>query len=169
MYRNTQTFERIKYDREKDEFYIQKYGLDNVEIERLPLSAWGFVREISVNVIVIREIQNIGTFQQPTRLIYYVLPIKYTIDSRFKEFYLKTETKKDEFDRVFVRVYLRDIDVGSCVECPIPNQLYQKEAYPALLVEKGRERRIKKEELETLLKNGNVLGIFDSSLQNKRV
>lgn len=163
--------ERIQYDFEKGEFYISRTFAGEEGELKLPLSTWNLVKTVSVYAVLVREVQNIDINQGVTKIIYYQQPITYTIEGRdSKEWFLRLEQIKDPDDRfkkVLCKVFLKNADTGQTNEAPLPNALFEPSSMPFLTVTKLKAVRIKKETLNTLLKDGNCLGIYNLEMINR--
>jgi hypothetical protein len=164
--------EKIKWN-PTDGFYISRTFADKSEEEKLPLSTWNFVKSAEVVAILIRTIPNLDLDEGETRKVFYVLPIKYTISSEEdgETWYLREEVYK-QFDSKFesfsyVRVYLKNLDSSQGSECPIPSVLYEKSTFPFLKIEKLKSHRLKKGELEPILKSGRCCGFFNVDMTQR--
>lgn len=164
--------EIIDYDSEHG-FHIKKSKSPrdpNPEI--LTMESQGFMKEMTVHVCVCREMET-TSFERPTRTIFYDLPLTYKVEGKdSREFYLKKETTRDpddRFNKVFARVFIKDADTGSCQSAPMPNALFEQSSFPFLTVTRGKAKKITKTEIGELLKNGECLGIYDTSLTNRKI
>ncbi len=170
--------EQIKYDLEEENFHIEKitgYGI-NEKVERLPLSAWHLVKEITVYIHVQRQIEK-SDFNNPIQIINYSLPLTYRIlnTSSGKNIYLKTERKasdiplRDNIRSNWVTLYIKDVDKGTCTPAPVLNQLFNQSDWEFLEITKGEVKELNKHELIALFKSGLCIGSHDYSLQNRLV
>ena len=170
--------EQIKYSIEEDTFFIEKitgYGVTE-KYEKLPLSAWNLLREVTVYVHVQRKIEKTD-FNSPIQIVNYSLPLTYRILNTVsgKNVYLKLEKKasdvpiRDNIRANWVTLYLKNIDTSVCSETPILNQLFNAGDWDFLSIEKGTATELNKRELIALFKSGLCLGSYDFSLQNRLV
>jgi hypothetical protein len=168
--------QQIKYDVENDEFFIESitgYGT-NEKVERLDLSAWHMVKEITVYIHVQRQIEK-SDFNNPIQIINYSLPLTYRIlnIASGRNVYLRLEKKtsdvpiRDNIRANWVTVYLKDVDLGTCKPAPIINQLHNAGDWDYLEITKGEVKELNKKELIALFKSGLCIGSYDYSLQNR--
>ena len=163
----------IEYDNKFGGFYVREtVGPNSKEFKPIKMSDAGYLKTLEVHVLVVREMET-ESYEQQKRTIFYDLPLTYKIEGKnSEEFFLVKETTRDPSDRlnrVYARVFLKDADTGGCQMSPMPNQLFQQDTFPWLTITKGKARIIEKEEITELLTNGTCLGIFDSTLTNRRV
>jgi hypothetical protein len=170
--------QQIKYSVEDDTFFIESitgYGI-NEKYEKLPLSAWNLVKEITVYVHQQRQIET-NSYDNPIKVINYSVPLTYRIlnTASGKSIYFRLEKKasdvpiRDNIRSNWVTVYLKNVDTSVCEEAPLPNKLFNAGDWDFLSIEKGLAVELNKHELISLYKSGLCIGTFDFSLQNRLV
>ena len=170
--------QQIKYSVEDDAFFIESitgFGI-NEKYEKLPLSAWKFVKEITVYIHQQRQIET-NSYDNPIKLINYSVPLTYKILNTFssKNIYLRLEkkafdiAKRDNIRANWVTVYLKNVDTSVCEEAPLPNKLFNAGDWDFLSIEKGQAVEVDKKQLIALYKSGLCIGTFDFELKNRLV
>ena len=149
--------------KEDSGFYISRTRTGSMSEERFPLSHWHLSKEVTVQIVLMRVVENIDINQGLQRKIFYVQDLTYKIESKLgKDYYLRLEKQKefeDRFNKVLAKVYLQNVNRGFTSEAPLPNTLFNTSSMPFLTIEKGKATRLKKGELEPLLKNGSLMVI----------
>jgi hypothetical protein len=155
--------EQINYDSEHQEdngFFIE---VKNGKVKtRKPLSSWGLVKELKCSLLVRTEKSNFGNLEQPTIPELYQINLTYTINPSAKNLYIKKEMQHFDNEAIMMKIFLRDVNSGITQPCPLPNQLNNGEYEVTIMKSKGEIISVK--DSVKLLKSGECLGIFDSSL-----
>ena len=155
--------------------YSEDYELDNgfyiavkksgKELSRKPLSNWNLTKSSSCSLIVRTEKSNFGSLENPIIPELYQIDLVYTVNANANELFLKKEVQEQENGALITKIFLRDVNSGSCQPLPVPNQIYKDEFDISIKKSKGTLISIK--DSVKLLKSGDCLGIFDDSLTKK--
>ena len=151
-------------DYEKDNgFYISVKNLSGREIDRKELAIWGLTKSLSCCLIIRTEKSNFGNLEQPTVPELYKVNLDYSVNKSAKSLYLKKETQTNsQNDSKVLRIFLKDVNNGVTQQLPILNDLYKDEFDISITKSKGELITLK--DTVKLLKDGDCLGLFDSSL-----
>jgi hypothetical protein len=152
---------------EKDNgFYIAVKNLNNKEVSRKELSVWGFKKSLSVCLLIRTSKPNYGNLEMPESPEMYKVDITYSVNPTAKSLYLKQETQQsDSNDSVVTKIFLKDVNSGSCQSLPVPSQLY-KDEFP-ITITKSKGQLISISDSVKLLKSGLCLGVFNDDLTRK--
>ena len=105
------------------------------------------------------------------------MPITFEINETVesgKYIYLKSERQAIEEEIKsenpkwgIIRVYIRDLDNQSSFQAPIPNEQYNKEDYPYLIITKGLAEEIDRKKVFEIWKSGTCLGNYSFDLRDR--
>lgn len=160
--------EQIAYNPEHEAdngFYVSVKNLNNKEIGKKPLADWGLVRNLNCCLIVRRELPNFGNLESPSTPELFKVEITYNVNSNAKSLYLKKEIEQKDNDAQIIKLFVKDVNNGSCQQLPLPNAMYHDEF--DISIKKSKGELITLKESVILLKSGNCLGIFDDSMTKK--
>jgi hypothetical protein len=151
---------------EKDNgFYVSVKNLNNREIAQKPLSSQGLTKELKTCLLVRTSKPNYGNLEIAEVAELYKIDIVYSVNPSAKSLFLKRETQQTENEAVISRIFLKDVNNGSCQPLPIPSQLYRDEFDLKITKSKGELISIK--DSVKLLKSGDCLGVFSDDLTKK--
>ena len=118
-------------------------------------------------------------YNSPIKKINYKIPLKYKILSDVESgryVFLKLERKafciegvelRDNIKGDWQSVMLRDVNLGTCMFAPTPNQYFKNENFPYLKIIMGNAIEMTtKKELIDLYKSKICIGEFDMKLEN---
>ena len=159
--------EQIAFD--GTDFYIAVKNLNNKEVARKSLDAWGLCKEAKGTLIVKRLLPSLGTLETETVSELYQVNLTYKVDPKAKHIYLKCETFPQENDAVILKIFMRDIDRGQTQEVPVPNKLWNQDDFPEISIHKSKGKLITAKIAVELLKSGSCLGIYSDDLTKRLI
>lgn len=156
-------YQSIKFDIEKEEFYIEDLqGTEMHQIKtKLPLSAWRLVKEIDgLCAVVVQERVN-DDLEEPMKFTYYKVPLKFAMKPDYKNRYLTKETQggNDEQWQKTAKVYCRNLETLQSVEVQLP-QNQEMALAVEYTVRRLKSSKVSKAELKKILLSGECIGIF---------